>query len=260
MDEIRKNNKILAIILIIGVIWIYMNWGGKQENFTICGEPKKWGNQWYYSNPYHQVTPSIVNYDSSNYKLPKSSLELIKREQLEKKRMQETEAENIDTGLPPMPQNVHSGQTSQVGGNENINEVGAPLDNIFKYEINDMNSNIPTDISSQMENTNQLIIYGAGSEMSDNQSQESSLIKELPRQEGPRQEGPRQEINISEEQQYKSEEEEMMRMKEEEMMVQEESNEIQPMIVKINKVDYNMSITILLIVILIGFAYLTRDY
>lgn len=250
-----KNNQIIAIVLIIVLVWFFMNWNNNKENFTICGNPKKWGDQWYYSNQYHQVTPSIVNYDTSNYKFPKSSLNLMKEESQKKRVMVESQNTQLETGLPPMPHNTHSEQTSQYGGNENINEVGAPLDNVLRYEADGMKPYIPTHITNQFEDTNQILVYGAGSEMMDQQSQES-VLKELPKPENDMMENNQEMLEELPEMKMKKPTEESI---EHEMEMSPEEDQT-PMILKINQVDYNMSMSILLTVILIGFVYMTRDY
>jgi hypothetical protein len=232
--ELVNKNKIISFIIIIIVLWILWTLWNTTENFTITdGEPRHWGKQWYYSDQTRPVLPSIANYDSQNYKLPQSSIALLTPAANEHK---------TDKDLPK-PHNVHSAETSKFGGNENIHQVGAPIDNLFEAEITGMNNVMPN------ETMNKTLIYGAGSEIPENVStDQESVLHELPKQESETEKSLNQNLMPGSEQ--KKEMEQKM----------EQEQPLKSIVVRVKRVNYNMSILLLLIVILIGFVYAVKDY
>lgn len=139
--EITRN-QITAVVLILLFLWVYLTWDDK-ENFMelpprqwTSRDPRKWGEQVYYNNDtaFHPAVPSIVNYDNANYKIPPSSLRLLEEHYNKQMRTQQESQQNLSSGLP-VPHNIHSGQTSQVAGTENINQTGAPLDEVLEQEL-----------------------------------------------------------------------------------------------------------------------------
>jgi len=234
MQNIIASNRVISVILIILVLWVYLTWDNNKENFNNIDEPQKWGNNWYYSNQYHQVTPSIANYDISQYRFPSSSQNYLESQQKQNE-------DQVVSHEVPKPQNIHSGQTQQTGNNETIHQVGAPVNNM-----------VPMDAGY---NGLQSIIYGAGSELNNiinqeeiNQTDETTVIHELPN-------GNNNEM---------TEEEQTLQKVFMPGMVQKQNMEKQleesPKIIKVQKVNYNMSLVLLLSVILIGFIYYTREY
>ena len=240
MNGINRN-RLVSIVLIVLAIWVYLTWD-KTEGFSCHNEPRKWGDQWYYSNLKQPILPSIANYDISQYKFPESSLQLLKKQYEQK-----INAESKQVKLP-VPHNIHSDQTPQFGGNENIHQIGAPLNNAMIAELNGMNEIMPQ--SAINATINQKQIYGAGSEMEEIKYGVQE-IKSTHEQEIVLQELPKQETE-------KVIQEALMPGMEQKKEIAQEINK--PFIIKVKKVNYNMAIALLLIVVLIGFIYNTKDY
>jgi hypothetical protein len=112
--EIKKNH-LIAFVLIVAIFWVYFTWD-PSEGF----EPTQWGDYHYYDNEDREypVTPSIVSYDIGDYKFPKKS-------------MLQPEINKRDI---PVAQNVPSGQIKQSAAPENINQIGASIDEIMRQE------------------------------------------------------------------------------------------------------------------------------
>lgn len=225
------SNRVISIVLVILAVWVYLTWNNKMENFHNMGNPTKWGNNWYYSNQFHQVMPSIANYDISQYHLPSSS----------QKYLESLNTQNEETAIP-VPQNIHSGQTQQTGNNETIHQVGAPVNNMIQ-----MNTNY---------NGMHPIIYGAGSEIDNvinpeemHHTQESAVIQELPSNHN---------AEMTEEEQNLQKV--FMPGMEQKQEMEKQLAEEKPQIITMKKVNYNMSLILLVTVLLIGFIYYTREY
>ncbi|QKF93847.1 hypothetical protein QKU48_gp0389 [Fadolivirus algeromassiliense] len=143
--EITKN-QLIGVVLALLFIWVYFTWDDKENFDGIQMPPKywgdrtsrKWGEQTYYNNDrvFHPAVPSIVNYDDANYKLPASSLKML--EQQYKKQLKAHQESQPEANALPVPHNIHSGQTEQVAGTENINQAGAPLHEVLQQELNMM--------------------------------------------------------------------------------------------------------------------------
>lgn len=67
-------NEIVAILLILGILWVWFTWERTTEGFTNLTIPKgkKWGDYIYYEddNSFPVASPSITRVDDTQYKLP----------------------------------------------------------------------------------------------------------------------------------------------------------------------------------------------
>ena len=287
-----SRNQIITVVLFLIIAWVYYTWDYKpNESFTTSEwsylppkqwqneEYKKWGNQWYYANdnPLHPSMPSIVNYDNTHYKFPKNSLKILEEQYNKTQKLQK------EGHLTPMPiaHNIHSGQTAQVAGTENINQVGAPLDEVLLQEHNlmqpiqemkqrtqtyantspypEMRASVKPELSHeailqelQPEMTHKMR-QEFSMEHTEELSEEGSLIHELTESR------PEMRSEIMHEESIQKS---LMPGMEQKHLLEERVSEERyerPIIIKVKKNDYNLSLAILLVVLLIGFIYQTRD-
>jgi hypothetical protein len=232
------HNKILAIILVIVVVWIYLTWS-KSEPFEGIPKSVHWGqNEFYPIDGEYYPVPAISNYSSKNYQLPLAINQ---------------EYENNNT--IPIAHNTPQ-KTPDVSS---INQAGAPLDEVYSDEASILKDILPDEIvqtlTSQQHEINDHISQGPSAYMKptheeslnlpqdNNQDQEESLIHELPHTEE----------HVSEEQVTKVFMPELgQRQKIEESQYEEQ------VLVNVKPANYNLSLAILLSVVLVGFAYQTR--
>ena len=286
--EITRN-QVITIVLFLMMVCVYYTWDYKSESFSVTQEwpflpprqwknkPfKKWGEQWYYPNEtqMYPAVPSIVNYSDTQYKLPEEAISL-----------NNLENEFNDKQQIPVAHNIHSGQTNQVAGTENINQIGAFLDDVLEQEDNIMQpmqemkhktqryatvSPFPeVRASVRPELSHEAILQELQFDQESND--EGSLIHELT---------DTQPITTNEylvqrslmsgmEQKHlmeeRTEESEhnnyygYPEQKHPEQKQAEREEQTEPIIVKVKKTDYSLSLAILLVVLLIGFIYYTRD-
>jgi len=228
-----KRNHIITLILVLTVYYVYSTWDNA-EHF----KPQKWGSHYYYDNELEQypITPSIVSYDISNYKLPKSSFKILNK--------------------IPEAHNIPTGETKQTAAPENINQVGAPLDEVMKQEhdlmqpLHEIRQHIHAmDNTSMMpemkeENHPEITHEGIIQELHDMQPK---LVQDLPDIE----------MEFSEKEIQKS----LMPGSEHKKILEKKYDSdtyMAPAEITQNKSDYNMSLVILLAVLLIGFVYYTK--
>jgi len=288
--EISKN-QIITIVLFLAVVWVYYTWNYKsQESFSAIQQwpylpPKQWenanydqwGKQWYHHNEqqYHPAMPSITNYDNTQYKFPKNSLRILEEQFNKKQKLQKEGHLPVDT---PIPHNIHSGQTSQVAGTENINQVGASLNEVLSQEYDLMKpiqemkqkSQLHANVSPypemrasvKPELSHEAILQELQPEMEQDVYQEfdmenqqfddeGSLIHDLSEI--------KPEIHEETIQQSLMPGMKQKHLLEERVGAEQHGQYEQPIIIKVKKNDYNLSLMILLVVLLIGFIYHTRD-
>lgn len=277
-----SRNQIVTVVLFLMVAWVYYTWNNNsKESFSVIQqwpylppnqwkneEYNKWGENWYYKNDNKQfpIVPSIVNYDDSHYKFPKTSLKNLEKE------FNKTHDHSHSIKTLPVPHNIHSNQTNQVAGTENVNQVGAQLDEVLEQEYNLMKplneikqqrqfQQFPEAENSIKQENNQHtqeIIHELQPEtehkMEHETNTENSLIHELTETR------PEMEFEIHNEeiQRRLMPGMKQKRLAEENVNVEYTEND-KPIIVKVKKNDYDLSLAILLTVLLIGFIYYTRD-
>ena len=129
MDFVSKP-VILIIIVALVIVLLITNCGAKKEGFSPMSEdlfktpnykpldPRLWSSQWYYNQVQQPIPTSI-----------KSHPEIL-------------EELSAVPPLVPVPRNLPSGQVLQVApespklsGTENINQVGAPLNEVIQQEV-----------------------------------------------------------------------------------------------------------------------------
>ena len=139
-------NQLIASILILLLIWVCFTWDTSIEKFT---ENVKWDKYYYYNSldKYPMVSPSITLYDDSNYKFSEKALKILKENEKKKKRRSRVKRQSKKVEIP-VPRNVHSGQTIQVGGPENVMQPGACLQEVIEQEKNIMHPEMIRDDES----------------------------------------------------------------------------------------------------------------
>lgn len=127
--DLTKYPIIIIVVIAAIVVWLMTKlWYDKQkkEGFAPMDtdlfnvpqykelEAKYWNSRWYYEN---LKNLSHEELQKENEKLPtKMASHLLQKQQ-------------------PIPHNIHSGQTVQVAGTENINQMGAPLTEVLEQEV-----------------------------------------------------------------------------------------------------------------------------
>ena len=232
--NITKNH-VIAIVLILAIYWVYSTWDYDTEHFKV----QKWGNHYYYDNENEKypITPSIVSCDID--KLPKSSVKFP------------DELNGI-----PVSHNVAIGEAKQTASHENINQIGANLNEIMQQEydlmkplheirqtIREMNN--MADIPEMKEEINSHITHE--SIIQELHETQPKLVQDLSKQDNDFDE--------------KDIEKSLMSGMEQKKMI-ETKLEINtydiPQEIPQDKSDYNLSIAILLSVLLIGFVTYTN--
>jgi hypothetical protein len=244
----------------------------------------KWDNQWYYETDQlvHPVIPKIVNYDNKNYKLPKVSLKLLEEEFIKKQKLG-----TMNKQLP-VAHNIHSDQTNQVAGTENITEPGASIDDVLEQERNLMEP--INELKQQTYEHAHRSPFPEVRELANPELSHATIIQELqsnnvqpefnipkfidenvskliPELELQQNENILHELTENKE----TSGENMIQRKlmpgmEQKQLLDERTlekqiipNKITPTVIKVKKNNYNLSLSILLAVLLIGFLYYTRN-
>lgn len=233
--NITKNH-IIAIVVILAVYWVYSSWNNDKEHF----KAQQWGSHYYYDNEAEKypVTPSIVSYDIKNYKLPKKSMRLL------------------DNTLP-VAHNITTGEDKKTASLENINQVGASLDEIMQLEQDLMGP--LSEIRSSARDMENIMMSPQIKEEINSHITHESIIQELHENQPelaknlPDLEHKFEETDIKKSLMPGMEQKKMIETK-----LEANSYTVKEEIIPEEKSDYNMSLAILLSVILIGFVCHTK--
>lgn len=182
-------NQFVASILILLLIWICFTWDSSIEKFTENNPgvitAQKWGQHYYYNldDEYPIIAPSIAVYDDSNYKFSEKALKTLKSNEKRRRRSRRhrrfrTKHHRSEETTVPVPQNVHSGQTEQVGGPENVVQPGANLQEVMEQEMNIMHPGMIRDDESVLHDLHELPLQEQLPQHYEHRSESNNMVSD----------------------------------------------------------------------------------
>lgn len=223
--EIKKEH-IIGLLLVLLIVWVCVSWDMNKESFIPYEEKywknrpyQKWGNWWYYQGDDDLYQPVP---EITNYN--DSTYHLSEKSNFCKDKISKI----------PKPHNIHTGETELVGYTDNIKEQGAPFAELVDKDIQSV---MPYNSPNSMTEENQSILYELPTNAENTVSEEK--------------------VQYSQHGLGSASSEANTPQLVQEHIIQDDMPVTKPIVV-VNTTNYSLSIIVLLIIVLLGFAYYTN--